>query len=93
MKKNDIVTVLTTIGEMVGRFVEENETTVTISSPKMFVNSPQGMGFAPGICISSCPKSVSPIVFQKTNVIALVPTVKEIADAWVQSTTGLVLSS
>lgn len=93
MQKNDIVTLLTSVGEIVGRVVEECDSTITLSSPKMLIHAQQGMGFAPGICMSACPKKTDKVVFQKNSVIAIVPTVKEIADGWVQTATGLVLSS
>lgn len=92
MNQNDIVTVLTPIGEVIGRFKGESDTVFTIEKPRMLMQTQQGMGFAPGICMSADPKAED-VDIQKTQVLAVVPSVKEIADGWVQATSRIVLST
>lgn len=92
MNQNDIVTVLTPIGEVVGRLKGESETVFTIERPRMLMQTQQGMGFAPGIGMSVDPKAHD-VDIQKAQVVAVVATVKEVADGWVQATSGIVLST
>jgi len=92
MNQNDIVTVLTPLGEVVGRLKGESETVFTIERPRMLMQTQQGMGFAPGICMSADPKAHD-VDIQKAQVVAVVATAKEVADGWVQATSGIVLST
>jgi len=50
MKKNDVVSVLTTAGEFVGEFESSSTEGVVLKNPKMIVFHDKQMGFARGVC-------------------------------------------
>lgn len=89
-KKNDIISVVTVAGEYIGKYVEENSTTLTIAKPKMLVNGDQGMGFGSGVCVtgeidpSSMTFYVGGIVFTSMTSVA-------VGKAYVEATSGLIL--
>lgn len=87
---DDIVTLVTAGGEMIGRLVEHDEYSITLEKPRAFVQTEKGVGFAPSVCLTGVrdPEEVS---FGKGSVILMVPTAEEIAKMWLQATTGLVV--
>lgn len=86
----DIVTVVTVTGEFVGRFVSQSEDGVTISSPRAFILGDEGRpALAPGVCASG-KQEPDQVTFLFYNVITVVESHKEIAEAWVGQTSGLV---
>lgn len=89
MDKGDIVSVLTVAGEFVGRLVEAEGTVAKLEKPRMLVQSEQGMGFAKGICMTG---EMDPTEAEFQSVVFVVPTNKDIANAWVQATTGIALA-
>ena len=51
-KKNDVVTVMTVVGEFVGKFVMQDANRLVIADPKMLVNNETGLGFSTGIAVT-----------------------------------------
>lgn len=87
--KNDIVTVLSIAGEIVGRFKEETESNVTIDYPKLFVQTEQGAGFAPGICATA--DSEQNVVINKSGILSVLKSNEETTKAWHQVNSGIVI--
>ena len=88
---SNVMTVVTPAGEMVGRIKEETDTYIVMESPRAFIQSPEGMGFAPGVCMTgeANPREVT---FQKAQVILISKSSDQVEKAWLQQTSGLVLS-
>jgi hypothetical protein len=93
--KNDVVTVVTMCGEYVGRCfpgcVSECDTTITLSNPRMVLTGEDGsMGFARGVAMTG---EENPKTIKFNNFIFVTPTNPEVVSAYVQSTSGIVISS
>lgn len=43
--KDDVVSVITNAGEYVGRFKDENDSSFTITKPRMLISGENGVGF------------------------------------------------
>ena len=88
---NEIVTLITTVGEIVGRVKDIDDSVVTLESPRLFVHNGDSAGFAPGISMTgeSNPKLVS---FSRGSVLAILKSDEQAANAWIQATSGIVLS-
>jgi hypothetical protein len=87
-KVNDVVSIKLSSGEeLVGKLVDENPETVTLSKPLMLSMTQKGMGLAPYMF------TVNPetnITFNEKNIITLAKTMETMAKQYIQSTTGLV---
>jgi hypothetical protein len=54
MKQNDVVTVMTSVGEYVAKFVKIEDGGVHVRDPRLIVKSPEGeIGFGRGVCMSA----------------------------------------
>ena len=87
---NNVMTLVTAAGEMVGRLIEEDDETVVLENPRAFVQTQSGVGFAPGVCLTGT-KDPETIVFNENSVILMCETNEEVEKIWLQSTTGIVL--
>lgn len=87
--KNDIVTVLSIAGEIVGRYKDETEFDVIIDYPKLFVQTEQGAGFAPGICMTA--DSGERVNINKSTVLSVLKSNEETTKAWHQVNSGIVI--
>ena len=89
---NDIVTLMTAVGEIVGRLKSETDNEYVIETPRLFAQTQEGVGFVPGICMTGAkdPKEAS---IRKETVLFVVKTDDMIAKSWIQQTTGIVLAS
>ena len=85
-----LVTLVTAGGEMVGRYLGEDDDSIKVENPRAFVQTEKGVGFAPSVCLTGKrePEMVS---FGKYQVILIVETNPEIEKLWLQATTGLVV--
>ena len=90
MKKNDIISVVTAVGEFVGKFVEQDDVSVTVADPRMIVHNQGGMGFAAGVSMAGV-ESPEKIDFYKTNVVFVGPTNEGVQKAYRQFTSGLIV--
>lgn len=90
MKEGDIVAVVNMAGEYVGRLGEQTDQYLDITSPRMVVNGPEGMGFAHGVCVTGQhePESVR---FFTAGVVFITPVNDEIEKAYVTATSGIIL--
>lgn len=88
-KTNDAVTLKTTGGdEIVARFVEENDKTITITKPMALMATPQGIGLGPWT-FTVDPQSK--IKINKSTLVFVHKTEESMAKQYVSSTSGLAL--
>lgn len=90
MQKNDVVSVMTAYGEYVGKFVEQGTTTVSLSDPRMIVQTEQGMGFAHGICATGKENPTS-VDIQMSQVVFVTEVNAQIEKEYRKVTSGLIL--
>ena len=90
MQKNDVVSVMTAYGEYVGKFVEQGTTTVSLSDPRMIVQTEQGMGFAHGICATGTENPTS-VDIQMSQVVFITEVNAQIEKEYRKVTSGLIL--
>lgn len=90
MNIGDVVTMVTPVGEVIGKIKEQDDQSVTLEDPRLFVPNEGGAGLAPGICMTGAtdPKEA---VFFKGGAVAMVLTANELVSAWRQQTSGLVV--
>jgi hypothetical protein len=72
--------------EVIGKFVNEDMTTITINKPVMLAMTPKGPAMAP-VMMTVDPDN--DYVIHKTAILFKGNTVKEIADQYVYQTTGI----
>jgi hypothetical protein len=91
--KGEIVTVVSMMGEVVGRMKDLGDTTVTLESPRLFVpaQDQNGGGFAPGLSMTG-EQDLNEATLNLSVVLAIVPTHEAVAKGWVSATSGLVLA-
>lgn len=90
-KDNDIVTVVTAVGEIIGRFKEEKgQHHFTLKDPRTIMVSEQGANFAPGICLSG-KRQPTEVTMQWSNVIFALPTDEALASHWIKATSGIIV--
>lgn len=88
-KTNDTITMKTTSGEeIVARFVEENDQTITVNKPLAVVASNQGLGLGP---YAFTIKMDSNVKLNKNTLVFVQKTETEMAKQYVGSTTGIQL--
>ena len=90
MNKRDIVTVASVVGEFVGKFMEQDDTTITLEDPRMIVNTPEGMGFARGICQTGKENPTEVTLF-KTNILFVTETNEAVQSSYRQFTSGIIV--
>lgn len=89
MKKGDVITVISMVGEFVGKATGTNQDgTITLEDPRMLIQTEQGMGFAQGICVTG-KSNPSEVTFQQY--VFVTETNQEIEKAYRQAVSGLVL--
>jgi len=90
MQKNDVVSVMTAYGEYVGKFVKQGTSTVSLSDPRMIVQTEQGMGFAHGICATGKPDVLS-VDIQMSQVVFITEVNENIEKEYRKATSGLIV--
>jgi hypothetical protein len=86
-KANDTVTIKTTGGdEIVARYVEENDKSITVSKPLALMATQQGMGLAP--YAFTIPQD-SKVHINKNAVVFICKTDPEMGKQYMTSTTGI----
>ena len=86
-KKGDTITVKTSAGEeILARFVEENDKTVKVHKPMAIMATQQGIGLGPFAFTLSQDLDV---VLNKSVILMIAKTEKEMASQYTQNTTGL----
>ena len=86
-KSQDTVTIRTTAGEeIVGRFIEEDATSIKVTKPLALQASQQGIGLGPWVFTVD---PASTIKLNKSAIVCGHNTEKDMASQYVQATTGL----
>lgn len=89
---NEVVTIATIMGEIVGRLKENTDSVYTLEHPRMFVQTAEGAGYAPGITMTGDQgHDLKEVSFNKSLVLAMTKTNENAKKAWIQSTSGLIL--
>ncbi len=87
----DIVTLVTHVGEVVGRIKVDNEDHLEMENPRLFIpGGDGGTGFANGICMTGEP-SPSGAIFYKSSIVAVTKTHPELARGWQEATSGIII--
>ena len=90
--KGEVVTVVSMMGEIVGRLKEETTNGYVIESPRLFVPA-QGEssgGFAPGLSMTG-QQDLNEATINGAVVMTVIECHPEIAKAWTQATSGIVM--
>jgi hypothetical protein len=81
MKKGDVVTLMTLAGEIIGRVAESDYETITLTAPRLFVQTDEGAGFARGVCMTGAGYPAE-LVFRQNQILSVVPTDDELSEDW-----------
>jgi hypothetical protein len=87
---NEVITIVTTAGEIIGRFLSEDAESITLENPRAIMMQEAGAGFAPGVCLSG-ERDPKEITFSKAHVIFKTKTSDPISKSWMQLTSGIIL--
>jgi len=91
MEKNKVVTLVMNNGmEILGKFIEEDFSMITLYKPRMLQATQQGVGLVSGICMSGIEPDGN-FQFAKTSVMFMIETSKELADGWTSQTSGIAI--
>lgn len=98
--EGEVVTLLTTIGEVIGKLTEVRkektgsglETCLIVESPRMFAQTQDGVGFAPGIGMTGKPEPKT-ASFNLAHVITVTEPHPSVADSWREMVSGLVVAN
>jgi len=88
---NDVVTLMTAIGEVVGRISSTTETDYIVDNPRLFAQMDGSAGFVPGVSMTGA-KNPEQVTFSKSQVIFMVETDPQVAAQYLESVTGIALS-
>lgn len=91
MKTNEIVTLVTHVGEIIGRLKEDTADAIVLTDPRLFVNQADGAGLAPGICMTG-QMNPSEAIFYKGSIVSMLPTAPELEKSWTQAVSGIALA-
>ena len=88
----EVVTVVTMMGEIVGRLKEETSFGYVLESPRLFVpaQGESGGGFAPGLSMTGV-QNPNEGTINKDLVLTVCVTHDAVAKGWVEATSGLVM--
>ena len=92
-REEEIVTLVTMCGEIVGRVASETATTVMLKSPLLFVpsgNDNEGGGFAPGISMTGA-QNMPRGEFNKSCILTVIPAHPQVADGWLKATGSIIV--
>lgn len=89
MNKGTVVTVMTTVGEYIGRLEKFEDGNVYVDNPRLIVKSPDGdIGFGRGVCMSAI-ENPRNVVFN--DVLFVVPTNESFEKAWIEASSGIII--
>ena len=88
--KGDIVTIkLTSDTEIITRFVSQDDNGITFEKPMAVSITPQGLGLMPWLFSADASKEIT---IANTQVFCTMDTLKDLADQYVEGTTGITLA-
>ena len=85
----EVVTMVTHMGEIVGRLKSNDTSFVVVEKPRLFVSAGDQSGFLPGVSATG-KQNPEEVRFHNFGIITIVETEQSIIDAWIQQTTGIV---
>jgi hypothetical protein len=89
--KGEVVTLVTMMGEVVGRLKEETTSGYVLDSPRLFVPGSEGKGgFAPGLSMTG-KQDLNEAELNKSVVLCIIPSHPEIEAGWIEVTSGLIV--
>jgi hypothetical protein len=90
--QNQVVTVVSMMGELCGRIKDETDTTVTLESPRLFVpgQDASGGGFAPGVSMTGA-QDLKTATINKSVILTVIPAHESIVKGWVEYTSGIIV--
>lgn len=90
--KGEVRVLVTMMGEICGRVVDETDTSVTLESPRLFVpgQDASGGGFAPGVSMTGATE-LKEGTFNKSVILTIVPAHEGIEKGWIEMVSGIVL--
>ena len=89
LKKGDIVTVMTGVGEYIARLNELNTGYVSVENPRLIVRSEDGkIGFGRGVCMSGIE---NPKALNFYDVLFVVKANGDFESSWIEATSGLIV--
>jgi hypothetical protein len=92
VEKDAIVSMITTVGEFVGRLKQESETEIVLTRPRIVMHNKDGMGFGAGIAMTGV-EEPEEAIFYKTNVVFMNKTNEAIEKAWTTFTSGIEIAT
>ena len=91
LKTNTIVTLVMINGaEIIGRFVDESDTHITLYKPRMVQATQQGVGLVNGISMTGKEPNDN-FSFSRHSILYMLETVSELSNGWTQQTSGIQL--
>lgn len=90
--QGEVVTVVTMMGEIIGKVTENAKDSITLEKPRLFVPGDSGKGgFAPGVCMTG-EGEPEELEFQLGSVLTVTKTHADIAKGYTEMTTGIALA-
>jgi len=89
-KKNQVVSVISNVGEYVGKFISEDDGSITIGNPRMLISGEDGVGFARGVCVTG-KEDLDHLTFYKAGVAFVTETGDVVEKAFIEATSGIVV--
>ena len=88
----EVVTVVTMMGEIVGRLKEETDSGYVLESPRLFVPAQEGSsgGFAPGLSMTGDQNPNSAHI-NKDLVMTVVVTHDQVAKGWTEAVSSIIM--
>ena len=89
---NQVVSVITMMGEIVGRLKEETDSGYVLESPRLFVPAQEGSsgGFAPGLSMTGDQNPNSAHI-NKDLVMTVVVTHDQVAKGWTEAVSSIIM--
>jgi hypothetical protein len=89
-KLGEVITVVTVVGEIIGRLESFDNDEYRIGSPRTLVVSEKGAEFAPAICMSG-ERNPNKVTINGSHIIFMQKTEPTIEKVWIQATSGIVV--
>ena len=88
--KGDIVTIkLTSDTEIITRLISQDDSSITFEKPMAVSITPQGLGLMPWLFSADASKEIT---IANSQVYCTMDTLKDLADQYVEGTTGITLA-
>jgi len=88
--KGEVVTLITVMGEIIGRVKETDNECIILTDPRLFVQQEGGAGFAPGVCMTGA-ENPKELTFRMNQVLSVVPSHDDLIKGWMAATSGIIL--